>query len=424
MNKPIFLPSEILLPTPDCSLTKWSVIACDQYTSSPEYWSRVESLVGDSPSALRIVLPEIYLNSEDVGQRIQNINRTMKNYSETVLRTVPPSYLYIERTLPDGSVRKGILGMLDLESYSFDPAAHAPVRATEGTVLSRIPVRVQIRRDAPLELPHVMLLADDKEGSLFHTAESCAKDRGTLLYSFDLMMNAGSLKGWSLASRDCESLMQEFAHYSEHAPRDPAGFPMVFAVGDGNHSLAAAKTCYEEQKQNLGADALHHPSRYALAELVNLYDSSLSFEPIFRCVFGTDREELTGSFLASYPGSSVSGMDPVPSDGTHVFRCISREGEWTACVPNPGHSLPVGTLQSFLDRYLESHPGAAVDYIHGEAEVRKICRERDAVGFLFEGMDKSDLFPAVLTDGPLPRKTFSMGEADDKRFYLECRKIL
>ena len=405
-------------------MTKWSVIACDQYTSSPEYWSRVESLVGDSPSAFRIVLPEIYLHSEDVEQRIQAINGTMKNYSETVLRTVPPSYLYIERTLADGSVRKGILGMLDLESYSFDPAAHAPVRATEGTVLSRIPARVEIRRDAPLELPHVMLLADDKEENLFRMAESCAKERGTLLYSFDLMMNAGSLKGWSLASRDCESLIQEFALYSEHASRDPDGFPMIFAVGDGNHSLAAAKTCYEERKQKLGVCALHHPARYALAELVNLYDSSLSFEPIYRCVFGADREELTESFLAEYPGSTLSGTDSVPAEGTHVFRCIARESERTVFVPNPGHSLPVGTLQAFLDRYLESHPGTAVDYIHGEAEVRKLCLERDAVGFLFDGMNKSELFPAVLAEGPLPRKTFSMGEADDKRFYLECRKIL
>ena len=412
-----FKPADILLPR-GCDLSLWSVVACDQYTSRPEYWQRVEDRVGRAPSALRLILPESCLEGPNVETDIMEINNTMSRYlREGRFQEYPDSLVYVERTLDSGKVRRGLVGMVDLAAYDYEPGADAAVRATEGTVLSRIPPRVAVRKNAPIELPHVMLLADDPNQALI---EPLSAQTGEMepLYDFQLMERGGRVKGWRLTQDQMAAAAQTLQGMRAQADRERGG--LLFAVGDGNHSLATAKECYERRKGL--TDPVQWPglpSRYALCELVNLHDSSLEFEPIHRVVFGVKPEELLDA-LASYYPSAVQGRA-----GGHVLPfVINRWSQGEATVPQPQAQLPVGTLQNFLDDYIAAHPKARVDYIHGADEARALAGEReDAVAFLLPPMDKSDLFPTVVHDGVLPRKTFSMGEAHDKRFYLEARKI-
>ena len=412
-----FKPADILLPR-DCDLSLWSVVACDQYTSRPEYWQRVEDRVGRAPSALRLILPESCLEGPNVETDIMEINNTMSRYlREGRFQEYPDSLVYVERTLDSGKVRRGLVGMVDLAAYDYEPGADAAVRATEGTVLSRIPPRVAVRKNAPIELPHVMLLADDPNQALI---EPLSAQTGEMepLYDFQLMERGGRVKGWRLTQDQMAAVAQTLQGMRAQADRERGG--LLFAVGDGNHSLATAKECYERRKGL--TDPVQWPglpSRYALCELVNLHDSSLEFEPIHRVVFGVKPEELLDA-LASYYPSAVQGRA-----GGHVLPfVINRWSQGEATVTQPQAQLPVGTLQNFLDDYIAAHPKARVDYIHGADEARALAGEReDAVAFLLPPMDKSDLFPTVVHDGVLPRKTFSMGEAHDKRFYLEARKI-
>ena len=412
-----FKPADILLPR-DCDLSLWSVVACDQYTSRPEYWQRVEDRVGRAPSALRLILPESCLEGPNVETDIMEINNTMSRYlREGRFQEYPDSLVYVERTLDSGKVRRGLVGMVDLAAYDYEPGADAAVRATEGTVLSRIPPRVAVRKNAPIELPHVMLLADDPNQALI---EPLSAQTGEMepLYDFQLMERGGRVKGWRLTQDQMAAAAQTLQGMRAQADRERGG--LLFAVGDGNHSLATAKECYERRKGL--TDPVQWPglpSRYALCELVNLHDSSLEFEPIHRVVFGVKPEELLDA-LASYYPSAVQGRA-----GGHVLPfVINRWSQGEATVTQPQAQLPVGTLQNFLDDYIAAHPKARVDYIHGADEARALAGEReDAVAFLLPPMDKSDLFPTVVHDGVLPRKTFSMGEAHDKRFYLEARKI-
>ena len=417
-----FRPADILLPK-DCEYSKWSVVACDQYTSQPEYWQRVEETVGRAPSALRLILPESCLEGPSVETDIMEINTTMSRYlREGRFVEHPDAIFYVERTLSTGKIRRGLIGMVDLEQYDYEPGAETPIRATEGTVLSRIPPRVAVRKNAPIELPHVMLLVDDPEKTVI---EPLAGQTGSMevLYDFDLMEGGGHIKGWELTEEQKKQTANALS-----ALADPAKFNarygtgdepvLLFAVGDGNHSLATAKECYERQKRLAPPDRWADlPARFALCELVNLHDDSLTFAPIHRVVFHTDPQALLTALIHHYPGT-VRGRELQGQILHYVF----ADGEGDLTIPDPPSHLPVGTLQQFLDDYLSSHTGR-VDYIHGEDVARQFAARPGNISFLLPAMDKEELFPCVIHDGVLPRKTFSMGEANDKRFYLEARKI-
>lgn len=410
-----FCETEILIPQ-NVENEKWSVVACDQYTSEPEYWRAVEDYVGDAPSTLKITFPEIYL-SEPEG-RIEKINRTMEKYiKENIFRPLPDSMIYVERSVGHGRVRRGIVGAIDLEDYDFKKGSSSLIRATEGTVLERIPPRVKIRENAPMELPHIMLLIDDPEKTVI---EPIAEHPGKLLYDFDLMQNSGHLTGYQLEREQQERVQNAIAALADPArfekkyPGKPA---LLFAVGDGNHSLATAKTCWESVKRTLTPEEQKsHPARFALAELVNLHDSSLEFEPIHRVVFGVDPEKLLKALKAYYPDTSATD-----NGGQHITCRYQKKAE-ELYIRNGKSSLPVGTLQVFLDEYLQKN-GGRVDYVHGADVVERLSDEPGNVGFFLPAMQKSDLFKTVILDGALPRKTFSMGEAWEKRFYYEAKMI-
>lgn len=419
-----FQPADILLPQ-NCDYDKWAVVACDQYTSQPEYWQRVEERVGRAPSALRLILPESSLDGPQVEIDIMDINATMSRYvRDGQFKTLPRSMVYVERTLWNGKVRRGLVGMADLTAYDYEPGSDALIRATEGVVMSRIPPRVAVRKNAPIELPHAMLLTDDPGRTVI---EPLAEQTGAMqvLYDFDLMEQGGHIKGWLLTEKQLEQVSRALSAMAE-----PAAFNakygaqnqpvMLFAVGDGNHSMATAKECYERQKRLMPPEKWDYlPARYALCELVNLHDGSLEFEPIHRVVFHTDPEALLDALVRAYPGAR-RGRD-ADTDGLPLrYLCAGSEGVVT--VPASAARLPVGALQSFLDDYLMGHEGR-VDYIHGEDVAREFAARPGNIAFLLPPMDKEELFPTVIHDGVLPRKTFSMGEAHDKRFYLEARKI-
>lgn len=424
-----FQSADILLPQ-SCDLSLWSVVACDQYTSQPEYWQRVEERVGRAPSALRLILPESCLEGPDVETDIMEINTTMTRYlREGRFTEYPESLIYVERTLDSGCVRHGLMGMVDLEQYDYEPGADTPVRATEGTVLSRIPPRVAVRKNAPIELPHVMLLTDDPEQTVIEPL-SARTGEMELLYDFDLMERGGHLRGWRLGKKQMEQ-----AARAMEALADPEAFRrrynlsedvpvLLFAVGDGNHSLATAKECYERAKRLTPPEQWDSlPARYALCELVNLHDSSLEFEPIHRVVFGVDPHFLVEELTRYYP-NTVRGEGPATEQRRHVLHYVCAEGEGAVTVLTPRAQLAVGTLQTFLDEFLVTHPQSRIDYVHGADVARELAREREnAIAFLLPPMGKEELFPTVIHDGVLPRKTFSMGEAQDKRFYLEARRI-
>ena len=403
----IFRPTEILLP--DFSRvdgTRWATVACDQYTSQPDYWERVARFVGDAPSSLRLMLPELYLSESD--SRIPQIHRAMEKALNDLLILYPDSMILVERTQADGRVRRGIVGAVDLEAYDFRAGAVSPLRATEGTVLERIPPRVRIRRNAPLEMPHVILLFDDPRDTVFGSLLS-ARASLPLLYDFDLMENGGHLRGYRLDADRQAALTDALDTLTEGQGSNP----LLFAVGDGNHSLATAKTAYEEVKAALGADvARSHPARYALVEIENIHDPALDFEPIYRVVFDVD----SAAFLADFTAYAKAQAG---SAAAQEICAVTASGDRVIPIPSPVYQLPVATLQAFLD----SRAPLTVDYIHGEDALRSLATRPNAVGFLFRGMEKSALFPAILADGALPRKTFSMGHAHDKRFYVECRRI-
>lgn len=423
MHETAFSPANILLPQ-DCGLTKWAVVACDQYTSQPEYWERVDQFVGDAPSTLRLILPESKLESEHVEEEIQKINQTMEQYlEEGRLRELEDAMIFLERKLSNGKTRLGLIGKLDLEQYSYEKGSGTPIRATEGTVLSRIPPRMKVRKNAPIELPHIMVLIDDPKKEIiepFLRKES--KKQMQMIYSTTLMEQGGRVSGYLLSKEQADKVQKQLAGLADparfaqfyHAEGKPV---LTYAMGDGNHSLATAKACWEELKPTLSeAERQTHPARYALVELVNLHDDSLEFEPIHRVLFGVDPKQLLADLLAAYPGAHYEA-----GEGHQITYVLPGE-RGILTVPHPTAQLEVGTLQTFLDQYLEAH-GGKIDYIHGEDVVEQLVQQPDSIGFLLPGMGKDQLFPTVIFDGALPRKTFSMGEAHDKRFYLEARKI-
>ena len=397
----VFKKADILIPK-DIDNKKWSVVACDQYTSQPEYWNEVKTIAGDEPSALNIVFPEAFLEEGDF--RIAKINATMEKYLEDgIFEELLDSMIYVERTMANGNVRRGIIGAVDLEAYDFSVGSASKIRATEGTVLERIPPRVKIRENASLELPHIMLLIDDKDRTVIEQVE-----KGEMIYDFDLMQNGGHLTGYLLSDFEAERVLASLDILDENAEGN-----LLFAVGDGNHSLATAKTCWENLKATLtDAEKENHPARFCLVEIENIHDEALEFEPIHRVVFDASPEELLAEFKKYYPETASED-----NGGQHI-KYTYKDEKGDLFVKNSPSALCVGTLQKFLD-----DKGYKVDYIHGEDVTENLSKADNTIGFLLPGMEKSDLFRGVIMDGALPRKTFSMGEAHDKRFYFEAKKI-
>lgn len=398
MKQP-FLPADILLPK--SGFEKWAVIACDQYTSEPEYWESVADYVGNAPSALNLVFPEVYL-SDDNSEKISEINGNMKKYIDGgVFNEFKNTFIYIKRTVTGGKIRRGVMGLIDLCDYSYEKGSKTLIRATEETVPERIPPRVEIRKDAPLELPHIMLLIDDPDMTVIAPLDKKTEDEKPL-YDFDLMLNGGHITGTALSEKAAAEMQKALGALIENSEDK-----LLFAVGDGNHSLAAAKECYRINKSE--------KSRYALVEMVNIHDESLEFEPIYRVIFGADPERVIHDFT-EFSGGNYNGTD------AQEFTCVYGGRERKISV-KPSSKLCVGTLQRFIDKYIKENPSLKVDYIHGENSLRLLAEKPDTVGFIFDGMKKSELFDAVKQDGSLPRKTFSMGHANDKRFYLEARLL-
>ncbi|MFQ6037178.1 MAG: DUF1015 domain-containing protein [Candidatus Aminicenantales bacterium] len=432
---------DILLPRPGTDLRKWAVIACDQYTSEPEYWEKVREFVGEAPSTLHLIYPEVYLGESHPEERILRIRETMQGYLEQGLFVEAEGLVYVERRTGHGT-RRGLMVCLDLEHYDFRPGARSLIRATEGTILERIPPRVKIREGAPLEVPHIMVLIDDPENTVIAPLAD-ARDRLTRLYSFDLMMEAGHLSGFrvddpSLEQSVIKSLeaLAEAESFSAKYDLPPETPVLLYAMGDGNHSLATAKTIWEKTKETLEDEKSRRdsPLRYALVELVNLHDEALVFEPIHRVLFGLSdtgaplegMKTFYGKTFRYEPLSTAEDMRKAVEDETqtaHRIGAISPEGFGLIEVEEPESNLPVGTLQNFLDSFLEDRRGVRIDYVHGAEPTIQLGAQSGCFGFYLPAMDKHELFRTVILDGALPRKTFSMGEAWEKRFYMEARRL-
>lgn len=404
----VFQPFDVLLPSRGVSVS-WPVIACDQFTSEPEYWEKVCRIVGTDASTLALIFPEVWLG-KDNASRIGAIEATMRSYlKNTVLASHPASFVYVERTLCTGAIRRGVVGTVDLEAYDFSEKTDKPIRATEKTVRSRIPPRVAIRKDASLELSHVLLLADDPTDRLLSGLE---QKKATLpkLYDLDLMLGGGNLVGYLVSGNDAAEFSQAVADYEKE--RASVG-TLFYCVGDGNHSLATAKTCYEDLKTRLPSEeGQDHPARYAMVELGNIRDKSLAFEPIHRLVVGKNPETVL-SQLAKTAGA-LEG---------HRITWVAGQKTGEIILDRKFGVLPVAALQSALDDCLPE-VGAELDYIHGEASLRKLAQEDNRLGFLLTAIAKEDFFTGVALGGVFPRKTFSMGEATDKRYYTEARCIV
>lgn len=400
----VFSPADILLPK-GAEMNKWAVIACDQFTSQPDYWHEARRIAG-SRSTLSMILPEAELGEGHRAQRIEAIHAAMEKEAKTMV-VYPQAYVYVERTLLDGRVRRGVVGMIDLEAYDYHDNTTAEIRATEKTVVERIPPRMEVRRGAALDLPHVILLCDDERDVLLGYLEK-KKESLPVLYDFNTMLGGGHMIGRLVSGADAQEFSALVEEY-ERSRRMADEKAMLYAVGDGNHSLATAKSCYDELKAVYPSKDLSvHPMRYALLELQNIRDDSQTFEPIHRVVMGTDAPALLEAAQQALSGLSEESRIGFVSEDT----C----GELTA------GKYPVGTLQKFLDRYLADHPGE-IDYIHGEDVLRQLAVQPDCAGFLLPAMNKGELFATVQGGDALPRKTFSMGHAQEKRYYLEARSL-
>lgn len=394
----VFTPADILLPRVD-DMTKWSCIACDQFTAEPEYWQEAERIVGSAPSTLRLMLPEAWLGVRDSAAETRKIYAAMKDYvNRVIFRTVEQSFIYVERTLPSGAVRRGLVGKLDLECYDWAPGSATPVRATEGTVESRLPARVEVRRGATLEMPHIMVFIDDPENAVIPSAAG-----GEALYDFELMLGGGHIRGSRVTGEAAERLTA--------ALEAPEG-SVRFAMGDGNHSLAAAKRCWEQIKRNLPESELEtHPARYALAEIVNIHDEAVTFEPIHRVLLETVPRGFIEEAAARLPRGKGQAV---------TLLAGKREMEIET-------GMPLGALVALVDELLgdwRREHGGEPDYIHGDEEARALGGKPSSVGVLLPRLEKAELFPYITEHGPYPKKSFSIGHAKDKRYYLECRAIV
>lgn len=410
----LFEPADILIPK-GVEMEKWAVIACDQFTSQPEYWERVEKYVGEAPSSLKLIFPEAKLGEESKGM-VSEIKEAMETYlAEGLFTEYKNALIYVERTLLDGSIRKGIVGAINLDEYDYSTHSLSGIRATEKTVVERIPPRKIIRENAVLELPHILLFSDDEKDLMCGYLES-VKEELPLVYEFDLMEEGGHIRGRLIQDEKLDAFMEKMEAYGDFIAekyRDSEKVPMMFAVADGNHSLATAKACFEDIKlKNPEEDLFDHPARFALVELVNIHDEAQKFEPIHRIVKNVDVQALLGALL----------LDSCAEEGYPV-KWYSGEKHGVVYLDPEKGQLPIGILQNFLDEYLSVHLGS-IDYIHGEDVLQSLAKEANTVGFALPAIDKNKFFKGIIEDGVFPRKTFSTGHAQEKRYYLEARKIV
>ena len=422
------------LPKPGIDLSRWAVIACDQYTSQPEYWKSVADLVGSAPSTYHLILPEVYLNSPEESSRVRSTQEAMRTYLADGILEPHEELIYVERSV-DGRTRRGIMLALDLEAYDFTPVSQSLIRATEGTILDRLPPRMRIREGAPLELPHILVLIDDPQDRVIGSIEA-AKETLPLAYDFDLMQGSGHLTARFVDNQALEDkvidslkeLASRQVFYPKYNVSTEKGV-LLFAVGDGNHSLATAKSIWEKIKPQVGMD---HPARYALVEIENIHDRGLEFAPIHRVLFNVQSDPLE-ALRTAFAGRLTLALEATPADmqaavtaysgADHIFGVITPQGSYTATLQAPTANLPVGSLQPVLDSWMKAGYAASIDYVHGDDIVVELGSQAGNVGFFLPAMAKGELFRTVMLDGVLPRKTFSMGEAQEKRFYMEARKI-
>ncbi len=425
---------EILLPGPSVDLSRWAVIACDQFTSEPEYWQEVARIVGDAPSTFNLVLPEVFLGTPEETARVLRTQQSMRAYLEQGSLRSHQGMILVERSA-SGRTRHGLMLALDLEAYDFHPGSQTLIRATEGTILDRLPPRIRIREGAPLELPHILVLIDDPQRTVIEPLVA-QKSALPLLYDTDLMLGSGHLSGYDLSEPSIEagvvSALRALAdprafHDRYHLPADQG--VLLFAMGDGNHSFATAKAIWERIKSQVG---MQHPARYALVEIENIHDSGLEVEPIHRVLFDVQSDAFTalqGYFdgqvtrrACADSGEMIAQVKAYAGPGQAVG-LVTPQGAGLVALQRPTSNLPVGTLQPFLDDWLQQGGAGRIDYVHGDDVVCRLGAQPGQVGFYLAAMPKTDLFKTVLLDGALPRKTFSMGEAREKRFYFEARRI-
>ena len=428
---------QVYLPRSSTNLTKWAVIACDQFTSEPEYWQEVEGIVGDAPSTLNLVFPEVHLEKPGEEERIKNIQASMRTYIEKGVLQLREGFIYVERKVgTSGKTRKGLMLCLDLEQYDYKKGSLSLIRATEGTIVDRLPPRIKIRQGAMMELPHILVLIDDPKRTVIEPL-SAAKSKLAKIYDFDLMLDSGHLTGYQVDDEDFENgviealralaVPETFAAKYGVSVEQPV---LLFAMGDGNHSLATAKAIWEKMKPQVG---IAHPSRYALVEIENVHDEGLEFEPIHRVLFNIKKDlfaELKKIFGENFTYTEVANgaemIQKVDSaqDQKQAIGLVGGGKQFGVIeIAHASSNLAVGTIQTFLDAFLQDGGAEKIDYVHGEEVVERLALQPGNAGFYLAGMHKSDLFKTVILDGALPRKTFSMGEAKEKRFYMEARKI-
>ena len=426
---------KVLLPKTNIDYSKWAVIACDQFTSEPEYWQEVEHIVGESPSTYHIILPEVYLGTSEEESRVKSTQDSMEKYLKSATFRQVNDFIYVLRTI-HGKTRRGLMVCLDLEHYDYHQGSQTIIRATEGTILDRLPPRIRIREDASLECPHILVLFDDPNDTVFGPLDEQLMTFEEV-YNFELMLGSGHLRGLVLKDEDCkEHITQSLQDlvdpdtFAEKYNLIPGAFsPLLFAMGDGNHSLATAKAIWEKIKPTVG---MNHPARYALVEIENIHDPALTFEPIHRLLFDVEKdliEEMRAYWqekLIVKEMDSIEVMQKIVDEADepwHQIGLISSDGVKLIEIRKPVDNLPVGTLQKFLDHYLSETNSVKIDYVHGTDVLIEKGQIPENAGFYLPGIDKSELFKTVILEGALPRKTFSMGEAREKRFYVECRRI-
>jgi hypothetical protein len=421
---------DILVPHNDVDLEKWAVVACDQYTSEEDYWKSVDAYVGDSPSTLRLIFPEAYLEEPNPENRIAGINQKMAQYvQENLFKTYSQSFFIVQRDTGHGSARWGLIVALDLEQYDYAKDSRTYIRATEGTILSRIPPRKLIRKDAPLELPHILVLISDPHRTVIEPLVA-KKDQLEKVYETKLMKNGGKITAYCVQGEEnLENLATAFEGLK--AALDPQN-PLLFAMGDGNHSLATAKSCWEDIKATLSdTEKENHPARFALVELENIFDEGLVFEPIHRVLFGISRQEFfaqLAKFCAGYSVDDVASLSELNQKllehgESQVFGYVDHQRIAIVSMDHPSATIAAGTLQGVIDSFLEANPKTIVDYIHGSDVTYNLGSKPGNIGLFLPSLDKNHFFDTIIQDGALPRKTFSMGEAHEKRFYMEARKI-
>ena len=406
---------EILLPAGNVDMEKWAVIACDQFTSEKEYWKQVANHVGDAPSTLNMILPEAYLEESKGETLVDDINGTMERFLDIgLLEKQPPGFILVDRSTPYVSRRLGLVAAVDLECYSFEKGATTLVRPTEGTVLDRLPPRMAIRRNAPLDLPHILLLIDDPQetviGPVFENRDKLAK-----LYDFQLQQNGGQITGWFLDQSQTGSI----AAALENLVSDN----LLFAVGDGNHSLATARQLWLEKKKS-GASP-DDPSRYAMVEIENIHDNGLLFHPIHRVLFNIDQDLFITAITKALGGTFTSGQAIAknPQNGLHTIGMITGQAEGIINFQTEDGRLTVEHIQQFLDDLLRDNPSVSVDYVHDQEPVRQLGSQKGNIGIYLPDVDKTTFFDRIRTIGPFPRKTFSIGHGQEKRYYIESRLL-